>query len=90
MTVSRPEDRQRADRATYFPPPVNRPFSFVTSLVASFGGATVTVMEFLQGASLFLGCVGACFAIGGGYYALRIKKLEWEQKSRAARDGGPH
>lgn len=48
--------------------------------IFAFSG-TVTVMEILRGASLLFVVLGGVFAAMGGYYAFRVKKLEFEEKT---------
>lgn len=67
------------------PPSMTRACSFLSSCLAAFTGLGITIIDFLHYASLVLGIVGSCLAIAGGWYAFRIKRLEWQEKTAERR-----
>ena len=50
--------------------------------LAFVGGTGLNVWEIIKGANIILGLVGSVLMVAGGYYALRLKKREWEDKNR--------
>lgn len=64
----------------------DRPSLGITASISGFG---VSLLTFLQNASIVLGFLGALFGLAAGYYTWRIKKDHWEHL-QAANKKHPH
>lgn len=55
---------------------------FATAITASLTGSGVSLLSFFQHVNVMLGFVAGIIGIVAGYYALRLKKAEWDEKQR--------
>lgn len=58
---------------------------FFASVVVSFSGLLITLLNAAQQFTSVISLVGSLLALAGGYYAFRIKRLEWLE-ARARHD----
>lgn len=59
-----------------------RAMRFVASLVVSFSGLIITLLNAAQHFTSVISLVGSLLALAGGFYAFRIKRLEWLEAKR--------
>jgi hypothetical protein len=50
---------------------------FVASLAVSFSGLLITLLNAAQHFTAVISLIGSLLALAGGWYAFRIKRLEW-------------
>jgi Fe-S cluster biogenesis protein NfuA len=48
-------------------------------IIASMTGGAVSLIGFLQEASVVIGFLGACFGLAAGYFTWRIKRRHWQR-----------
>lgn len=56
---------------------------FIASIAISLSGVLITLLNAAQHFTSVISLIGSLLALAGGYYAFRIKRLEWlEAKAR--------
>lgn len=55
---------------------------FLASIAVSFSGVLITLLNAAQHFAPLVSLLGSLLALAGGYYAFRLKRLEWDEAKR--------
>lgn len=65
---------------------------FFASVAVSFSGLLITLLNAAQHFTAVVSLIGSLLALAGGWYAFRIKRLEWletQERRKESRTLGP-